>query len=61
MSEVLELYPRKGPEPKCSFCGTPKSKAQHFFTNNREGREERAICGKCVKNAKQRLEEGKAA
>lgn len=58
-AEVLELYPRKGPEIKCAFCGTPRSKAKNFFTNNREGREERGICGVCIVKAKERLQEAK--
>lgn len=56
-AEVLELYPKKAPDPKCSFCGTPKSKAKHFFSNNQDGRTERSICGACVAKAKQRLQE----
>ena len=52
-AEVIPMDPPKQAEPKCSFCGTPQSKAKRFISN---GDGTRHICGDCVTKAKQRLE-----
>jgi len=54
VSNVVPLDPPKQPEPKCSFCGTPKSKAKKFLSNSDDTKH---ICGECVVKAKQRLQE----
>ena len=46
------IVPFKEPDPKCSFCGAPKSVCKHFFS----GAEGKYICGVCVAHAKQRLQ-----
>jgi hypothetical protein len=53
MSNVIPLEPPKEHDPKCSFCGTPKSKAEKFISN---GEGTKHICGACIIKAKQRLE-----
>lgn len=53
-AEVIPLTPPKAAEPKCSFCGTPKSKAKSLIGN---GDGTKHICGECVAKAKQRLQE----
>jgi len=47
------VIPFKEPDPKCSFCGTPKSVAQKFI----EGPNGKCICGNCVKHAMKRLKD----
>lgn len=50
------VIPFKEPDPKCSFCGTPKSVAKKFIV----GANGKNICGECVKHATQRLKESEA-
>lgn len=47
-----DIIPFIEPDPKCSFCGTPKSACKHFFENGNG----KYICGHCVAHAKQRLD-----
>jgi hypothetical protein len=47
------VIPFKEPDPKCSFCGTPKSVAHKFIA----GPNGKNICGECVKHATKRLKE----
>lgn len=53
-SNVIPMNAPKQQEPKCSFCGTPQSKATKFLSN---GDGTKHICGECVIKAKQRLQE----
>jgi hypothetical protein len=55
MSNVIP-FKKANPLKKCSFCGTPEPKCKHFFTNGKEGSEEKAICDVCMKEAKERLD-----
>jgi hypothetical protein len=48
----MNIIPFIAPDPKCSFCGTPKSACKHFF----ESGNGKYICGHCVAHAKQRLQ-----
>jgi hypothetical protein len=52
---VIPFDKPKELEPKCSFCGTPKSKAKKMVSTT-DGM--RHICDKCIVKAKQRLQEG---
>lgn len=47
------VIPFKEPDPKCSFCGTPKSAAQKFV----QGPDNKNICGACITHATKRLKE----
>lgn len=47
------VIPFKEPDPKCSFCGTPKSAAQKFV----QGPYGKHICGACITHATKRLKE----
>jgi hypothetical protein len=47
------VIPFKEPDPKCSFCGTPKSVAHKFIV----GLNGKNICGECVKHATKRMKE----
>lgn len=47
------IVPFKESDPKCSFCGTPKSIAKQFFA----GIVGKYICGVCVAQCKYRLDE----
>lgn len=55
-AEVIPLKPPTQTEPKCSFCGTPQSKAKKFISS---GDGTKHICGDCIVKAKQRLEESR--
>jgi hypothetical protein len=51
---IIPFNKPKEPEPKCSFCGTPKSKAKSMISSS-DGM--RHICDRCIVKAKQRLTE----
>lgn len=47
------VIPFKELDPKCSFCGTPKSAAQKFV----QGLSGKNICGACIQHATKRIKE----
>lgn len=50
---MSNIIPFKEPDPKCSFCGTPKSAVKHFFSNGLD----KHICGVCLAHATKRAKE----
>lgn len=42
-AEIIQLHPTVSDE-KCSFCGTPKSKAKKMISNKKG----KNICDKCI-------------
>ena len=54
MSNIIPMNPPEKKDQKCSFCGTPQSKAKSMVSNPNQTRH---ICGKCVEQATQRLTE----
>ena len=48
---VIPLYPKPPPEPKCSFCNKPKSKVKALMSNGHD----KYICNVCINKAKELL------
>ena len=55
MKNIVPFIKPKEPIPNCSFCNNSKSEALKFFSSGMG----QHICDRCVKHAKQRLEETK--
>lgn len=53
-SQVIPFNEPKEADPKCNFCGTPKSQSKKFISS---GDGMRHICDKCIAHAKKRLEQ----
>ena len=59
MTNIIPLTPPPKPQLKCSFCDKPSTAVTSLISNQREGRELRAICNECLDRATQRLMEVK--
>jgi len=46
--KIAKMWPTKE-DPKCSFCGTPKSKAKAMIKSQLK---DHYICDKCIKQGK---------
>lgn len=51
--KIIPMRQPPGAEPKCAFCGKPKSKVRILIESNSGTR----ICNECVVAAKKRISE----